>query len=96
MTFQEIKEKMQEIGVSDFCNEDYDKTLLPKNKLVSSTGGHEGGGDYAERVFHFIEDNIYVEMTGYYSSYDGTDWDRHVEEVFPEEETIIVYKTKSK
>lgn len=55
-------------------------------------GGCEGGGDYAERVFLFKDHNIYLKVTGFYSSYHGTDWEYDWTEVFPKEKTITVYE----
>lgn len=58
--------------------------------LVSSTGGYEGGGEDAERVFAVAHEDsevieyhgskmvrdalCYVRLTGFYSSYNGTEW----------------------
>lgn len=64
-------------------------------ELVDSEGGHEGGGDYAERVFAFkCNENVvaHVRGTGFYSSYEGTEWDSNdLTFVNPREVMVIRY-----
>ncbi len=65
---------------------------LGKIETVYSKGGCEGGGDEAVRVFKFIDHGgICVKITGYYSSYEGTEWNGDWKEVKPQEKTITVY-----
>jgi hypothetical protein len=61
-------------------------------KEVYSKGDREGGGEDSEWVVHFLEHDIYLSVTGFYSSYNGTDWDSDITQVAPYEQTIIVYK----
>lgn len=80
---------------------------LGKIKVVYSEGSASEGSysendDYSGaviRVVHFIDHNVYVKFDGRYASYEGLDfpggWD-NLQEVFPQEETIIVYKPKGK
>jgi hypothetical protein len=89
MNFQELKAKIEDIGISDVAYEDFDEKELPL-KLVHSVGGGEGGGEYVERVFEHA--GIFVKLTGYYASYSGTDWDEDVVQVFPKQKTITVYE----
>lgn len=64
-------------------------------ELVDSEGGYEGGGDYVERVFAFkCNENVvaHVRGTGFYSSYEGTEWDSNdLTFVNPREVMVIHY-----
>lgn len=46
-------------------------------------------------VYHFVDHNIYMKFTGYFSSYDSTEWSGG-KQVFPEEKTIIVFNENKK
>lgn len=67
-------------------------------QVVHSQGGGEGEGEYVERVFAVKDEKDevlhYLKITGYYSSYNGTDWDDKWEEVEPYEVTVTKYKKK--
>jgi len=58
--------------------------------------GGEGEGDYWESVKYFPDDNVYIKVKGYYSSYEGIEFDGKYEdccsEVKPVEKTITVYE----
>ena len=60
--------------------------------IIAEEGDCEGGGDYSMVVRHFEKFNIYIKETGYYSSYNGTDWNNDFEEVFPVQKIITVYE----
>lgn len=60
--------------------------------IVHEEGDREGGGNYSCVVRHFTEHDVYIEVTGYYSSYNGTDWDGGFEIVRPVEKTGVVYE----
>lgn len=63
-------------------------------KLVHSEGGGEGEGDYVERVMAVNIDGevvSYVRVTGYYESYNGTEWNGDWELVEPREVTVTQY-----
>lgn len=56
--------------------------------LVHEEGGSEGGGEDVERVIEVKQNGKllgYVQIDGYYQSYNGTDWNepRQFIEVFP-------------
>lgn len=93
MNFEELTAKINEIGVSAIAHEDFTKEELDM-ELVHSEGGHEGEGEYAERVFEHVngDEKIYIKITGFYSSYHGTDWDSDFEKVEPVQKTITVYE----
>lgn len=67
-------------------------------QLVHSLGGGEGDGEYVERVFAIKDEKDevlhYLRITGYYSSYSGTDWDDKWVEVEPYEVVVTKYKKK--
>ena len=60
--------------------------------IVEEEGDIEGGGDYSMVVRHFKNLDIYVRQTGFYSSYDGTDWNNDFTVVKPVEKTITVFE----
>lgn len=80
-----------------YNEEEYDKLGLGKIVEMEdgSKGGSDRGSDY-RRVFHFVDHNVYLEISGFYSSYDGVDfsgdWEDCSKEVRPYQEMITVYK----
>lgn len=57
--------------------------------------GGEGQGDYWYSVKHFSEKDLYVKVSGFYSSYLGTSFDSFEDEldiVRPVQKTITVYE----
>lgn len=103
MSFQEIVKKLEECkinpseledtigGYGEFDKDAFD-SIFGNVEEVHSIGGTEGGGDYAERVYLFKDHNVYIKITGFYSSYHGTDWDEDFKEVSPRQKTITVYE----
>lgn len=60
----------------------------------AATGG-EGKGENWNRVFHFKDHNVYIKVHGYYSSYNGTEFDDGWDccsQVVPTQKTITVYE----
>lgn len=98
MTYQEIiekaKEQLGEDGVNQFAYEDFDKELFGTIKKVDRNGG-EGKGEDWWVVFYFVDHDVYIKVSGWYQSYDGTSfedgWDC-CSEVRPKEKTITVYE----
>ena len=89
-----LKEKIN--TVSEFVYEDYGKTNLKLGviEVVYKEGG-EGEGEHWERVFHFIDQDIYIKVTGLYTSYNGTSFDEgwdSCEEVRPFEKIVTFYE----
>lgn len=65
----------------------------PEYTLVSEDGGGEGGAEHVSHVYQ-IGDR-FIEVTGTYTSWDGTNWEYGaVGEVFPREVTTIQYFTE--
>lgn len=55
--------------------------------------GGEGQGDHWYSVKHFVDHDVYIKITGHYSSYHGTDfYDGYGKEVKPKEKTITVFE----
>lgn len=56
--------------------------------------GGEGQGDTWYSVKYFPDDDVYIKVNGFYSSYNGTDFDgwEDCQEVRPIEKTITVYE----
>lgn len=88
MNAEELLEKVNEIGITQIVEKDYDTDEIDL-ELVHSIGGHEGAGEYAERVFQ--HENLFIKITGYYSSYNGTEWE-DCAIVEPKQKTITVYE----
>lgn len=61
---------------------------------VDGETGCEGGGEYIYFVLAFEKDGNtqYFRTTGTYSSWDGTEWHKNWEEVYPCQKTITVYE----
>mgnify|MGYP000846679829 FL=1 len=53
--------------------------------IVDKLGDREGGGEDSHIVRHFTNHDVYIKITGFYSSYNGCDWDSGFEEVKPKE-----------
>lgn len=65
--------------------------------LVDEKGGHEGEGEHVERVFSVKKHDetlSFIRITGYYSSYNGTDWHYDWTLVYPEEVVVTVYNPR--
>jgi len=105
MTGQELKELLktneQFVGGDEFMWDDYDVNAYPEDvrELVGEAEtaehfGGEGQGDTYYTVVKFPKHGVYLKFNGWYSSYDGADfngWD-DVEIVEPKERLITVYE----
>ena len=60
---------------------------------MASNGGMDRGSDWW-KVYHFVKHDVYVKVSGWYASHDGTHfedgWDACTE-VQPQEEIVIRY-----
>jgi hypothetical protein len=61
-------------------------------KQVDTSGKHENENWWG--IFHFEKHDVYIRISGYYTSYDGLNADHIGPEVFPKEKTITVYVEK--
>lgn len=94
MTYQEIITKCEELDFSksDYGYGEFDEVIFGPTEQVYSKGG-EGKGEDWERVYHFIDHDVYLSMSGYYQSYDGVDFEGYKPtQVFSKEKTITVYE----
>lgn len=65
-------------------------------KIVHGVGGGEGGGEEVDRVIKFTDiktgEKAFVRVTGFYNSYEGTEWyPEEAEAVEPREVTVTQY-----
>lgn len=98
MNYQEILETLKQKikTVDDFAMQDFKvKDLgLGPIKLIDEKGG-EGEGEEWYAVFHFKAHDIYIKVNGYYTSYDGTEFEGGwgcCNEVTPKKESITVWE----
>lgn len=96
MTAKEIiaEVEKQYISVEDFGYSDFKNPLenVGEWEEVKQRGG-EGEGETWYSVKYFKDHDVYIRTDGYYSSYNGTDFDEgYGDEVRPAEKTIIVYE----
>lgn len=69
-------------------------TDIDKIEHVYQQGGEDEGSDWRS-VWCFKEQNVYLEVRGWYQSDEGVEfegWDEAVREVKPVEKTITVYE----
>lgn len=63
----------------------FQQDLVGPHKEVDSYGGEDQGSEWYT-VKHFTDHDVYIRVDGYYSSYNGTDFDgQELQEVFPTE-----------
>ena len=82
--------------LSNFSKADKERFIeeFGKYQIVAKKGGEDEGTEYW-KVYYFEEHDVYIKVSGYYSSYEGVS-DIEMFEVFPKEVTITIYqKNKS-
>lgn len=88
-----FKEKVQENNLHKA-----EDGLIEGIELVYQEGGYEGEGDHVWRVFKVTEGTEelgYISLDGFYSSYEGTEWDwNSLQQVYPREVTVVQYFTE--
>ena len=73
------------------------KTILGNWKEIHISGGSDRGSDWVS-VFHFENHDVYLKVSGYYSSYEGVEFDdtswetNEIKEVRPFEIIQTIYK----
>jgi len=104
MKFENIVNKLKELGVApgqlrsilEWDDREIKKETLEKELgsilLVHQVGDCEGGGEYAENVFKFVNHDVYLREVGFYTSYHGTDWDEEFEEVKAQIKQVTIYE----
>ena len=105
MNYNEILDLLKEkMTVSEFAFGDFGRSSGRGRTFVEGIGecdevkhyGGEGKGEEWYSVKFFPDHDIYIKVEGYYSSYNGTEFDggwRCCTEVRPQEKTIIIYKS---
>lgn len=79
-------------GYDDEIEVDTLTSIVGEVEIVYEVGDCEGGGDHSEVVVHFKEHNIFLKATGFYSSYNGTEWNSKITQVVPYEKVVTFYK----
>ena len=95
MSFEIIKNRLKELEVSnedfaDGCFDENDEVLGPWEEVAQKGGEDEGSEWYS--VKHFSKYDVFVRIDGYYSSYNGTNFEDDIYEVKPVEKTVTVYE----
>lgn len=85
---EEKKVTWDDLGYGDV---DWEELDLGKVDLVERYGG-EGKGETYYKIYHFVDHNVYIQINGYYSSYNGAEFEDAPYEVKPVEKTITVYE----
>lgn len=97
LTAEQIIEKLKKTvqSIDAFAYGDYDNEELELGEIkeVEQFGG-EGQGDTWYSVKYFKDHDVYLKVSGYYQSYNGTDFSGWgcVKEVTPTQKTITVYE----
>lgn len=81
-------------GIAAYAWGDFDEDALGLGEVkeVDQYGG-EGEGERWWSTKHFVDHDVYIKTRGYYSSYNGTDFDYgYGEEVKPVQKTITVFE----
>ena len=90
----EVLKNAENSDFSEFADGDFPDELGETEEVFSQGG--EGEGENWKRVYHFKDHNVFIEFSGFYTSYDGTsfesEWDGDVKEVKPAQKTITVYE----
>ena len=77
-------------------NEVFEAAGIGPYKEVEQYGG-EGQGDTWYSIKYFSEHDVYIRTNGWYSSYEGTEFENgYGEEVTPVQKTITVYEQVKK
>lgn len=99
MTFEEIKKAIEDnnITLEQFAYGDFGTgrdnfiTEVGTSKEVERYGGEDKGSEWYS-VRYFPEHNVYIRLDGYYSSYNGADFEgSELIEVFPTKVTRLEY-----
>ena len=74
---------------------EYSTVELPNLGTATYVDGEHGGEGSAEHIWQVWQvGNQYFMKTGYYMSYDGSNWDGDLVEVEPFEKTVTDWKSK--
>ena len=107
LSFNEIKKELERIIDNDnekyielaenYTHADWHKEMekiIGPIEMVEQVGGSDQGS-YWYSVLNFIDHNVFIKITGYYTSYEGTSFTMFdtsdFKEVFPSQKTITIY-----
>lgn len=98
MNYNEIIQKIKDSDVSiyELAYMDYDSNNLGLGPVseVDQYGGEDKGSTWYS-VQHFTDHDVYIKVSGYYSSYEGTEFyggfDECCSEVKPVQKTVTVF-----
>ncbi len=94
-----LLERLKEcIDIDTTLREDYISYKIDDEVFEKEVGKwklvHEIGGDEVIRVFHLIDHDIYFQISGYYSSYNGIDCGEWDGQVYPRQVAVTQYFNK--
>lgn len=89
--FRDNRKAAENAFYDDLFDGDYDNLPWDESISVEHHGGEDQGSDYYT-VYKFTKGNeeLYIKFYGYYSSYDGADYEDFTF-VTPKQKTITVY-----
>ena len=102
-TYSEIIQVLDENipCLSNFVHEDFDykliESLVGKWQEIWVSGGCDKGSDWVT-VYYFKDHDVYIQVSGYYTSYNGVEFNRNtftgddVKEVRPKEVIKVIYQ----
>lgn len=86
-----VQEKLE---VYDWGHHDFDKEDIGLGEVIQieQVGGEDQGTTWYS-IKHFVDHDVYIKVEGYYTSYDGVDFDYGYGTVVrPVEKTITVFE----
>jgi hypothetical protein len=86
MKIEELKEKILELGVSFVVDDIGYKDL----QLVEVFHSPYYDGQKVEVIYK--HEDFYIKLSGWYTSYEGVDWDEKVIQVAPKQITVVTYE----
>lgn len=96
MTVEEILAEVEKQGISvdsfGYCDFPNPLENVGEWEEIEQVGGEDEGSTWYSVKF-FKDHNVYIKTQGYYSSYNGTDFDYgYGDEVKPVERTVTFYE----
>lgn len=93
-TYQEIEALIESVGGVRKLMDYSGLENFPQYNTISVKNEYDEGNESLEKVLHFTDSDIYIRVTGYFDSYDGTHWDKKFTQVFPKETVVTIYVTE--
>ena len=93
MNFRELSETIEKETVQNVMERRSKLPYsFPKFDIVEQKSGYDEGDESLEAILFFGEEDIYVKVTGSYSSYgDGSQWNNTVTQVYAHQKTVTVF-----